>query len=208
MRDYKNSPEPELVRWAKQGDVDAFSQLYAGIYKDLYHFALYTTRHRQDAEDAVGEAVAAAYENMAQLKKEESFRAWMFTILNNCCRKILRRQQKDAAGLNDIVQMQNRRQGNADGAEGNIDSIQRHTNAARARRQADATRGYADQDYAETLDVRAAFGTLEEEERLILAFSVFGGYRSEEIGAIMEKNAATVRSRKSRALEKMRRMLT
>ena len=56
--------------------------------------------------------------------------------------------------------------------------------------------------------MREAFGALEEEERMILAFSVFGGYRSEEIGAIMEKNAATVRSRKSRALEKMRRMLT
>lgn len=198
MCDYENSPEPELIRWAKQGDVDAFSRLYAGIYKDLYRFALYTVRHRQDAEDAVSEAVAAAWENIGQLRKEESFRAWIFTILNNCCRKILRRQRKDVVSLTDSIQ-QGSAQGNGSGVQELAGSVRKH---------ADGARGYADQDYAEKLDVREAFGALEEEERMILAFSVFGGYRSEEIGAIMEKNAATVRSRKSRALEKMRRMLT
>ena len=38
MYDYENSPEPELIRRAGKGDVKAFSQLYAGIYKDLYRF--------------------------------------------------------------------------------------------------------------------------------------------------------------------------
>ena len=94
MYDYENSPEPELIRRAKRGDVKAFSRLYAEIYKDLYRFALCTTRHTQDAEDAVGEAVAAAYENIGKLQKEESFRNWMFTILNNQCRKILRNRNK------------------------------------------------------------------------------------------------------------------
>lgn len=42
---------------------------------------------------------------------------------------------------------------------------------------------------------------------MIIAFSVFGGYRSEEIAAMLDKNAATVRSRKSRALGKMRKIL-
>ena len=116
MRDYENSTEPELIRWAKQGDVDAFSRLYAGIYKDLYRFALYTVRHRQDAEDAVSEAVAAAWENIGQLRKEESFRAWIFTILNNCCRKILRRQRKDVVSLTDSIQ-QGSAQGNGSGVQ-------------------------------------------------------------------------------------------
>lgn len=90
MYDYENSPEPELIRRARRGDIKAFSTLYAGIYKDLYRFALCTTRHVQDAEDAVSETVAAAYENIGKLRKEDSFRSWMFTILNNQCRKILR----------------------------------------------------------------------------------------------------------------------
>ena len=42
---------------------------------------------------------------------------------------------------------------------------------------------------------------------MIIVFSVFGGYKSDEIGRMMDKNAATIRSRKSRALEKMRVIL-
>lgn len=178
MYDYENSPEPELIRRAKRGDVKAFSRLYAGIYKDLYRFALCTTRHTQDAEDAVGEAVAAAYENIGKLQKEESFRNWMFTILNNQCRKILRNRNKT------------------------VSADMRDENGREAEERADR-----EPDYAEQHDVRAAFAALEEEERIIVSFSVFGGYRSEEIAAMLDINAATVRSRKSRALGKMRRFL-
>ena len=94
MYDYENSPEQDLIRRARRGDIKAFSQLYARIYKDLYKFALYMTRHTQDAEDAVSEAVLSAYENLSNLRKEDSFRSWMFTILNNCCKKMLRRSRK------------------------------------------------------------------------------------------------------------------
>ena len=62
-------------------------------------------------------------------------------------------------------------------------------------------------DYAGQHDVRAAFGALEEEERIIVAFSVFGGYQSEEIGRMTGCNPATVRSKKKRALEKMRKFI-
>ena len=55
--------------------------------------------------------------------------------------------------------------------------------------------------------VKEAFATLEEEERMILSYSVFAGYGSEEIAQMLEMNATTVRSKKSRALGKMRKML-
>ena len=50
-------------------------------------------------------------------------------------------------------------------------------------------------------------GALGEEERIIVAFSVFGGYQSEEIGRMTGYNPATVRSKKKRALEKMRKII-
>ena len=40
----------QLIKKAKLGDTKAFSQLYAEIYKDLYRFALYMTKHTQDAD--------------------------------------------------------------------------------------------------------------------------------------------------------------
>ena len=62
-------------------------------------------------------------------------------------------------------------------------------------------------DYEQHFDVKEAFARLEEEERMILSYSVFAGQGSEEIAQMLEMNAATVRSKKSRALGKMRKML-
>ena len=171
MYDYENSPEHELIRRAKRGDAEAFSQLYAEIYKDLYKFALYVTQHPQDAEDAVSETIISAFENIRSLKKENSFKSWIFTILNHRCKKVIRNSHREFSI-----------------------SDQEET--------ADP-----EPDYAQQHDVRSAFNSLDEEERMIVAFSVFGGYQSDEIAEMLDRNAATVRSRKSRALEKMRAIL-
>lgn len=60
-----------------------------------------------------------------------------------------------------------------------------------------------EKDYALAQDVRNAFSILSEEERMIVSLSVFGGYKSAEIGEMLHLNANTVRSKQSRALEKM-----
>lgn len=89
----KNDFEMLLIKRAKKGDTEAFAELYEQVYIDLYRFALYTMRHPQDAEDVVSETVAAAYENILKLKKDEAFRAWIFKILVNNCRINLRKQR-------------------------------------------------------------------------------------------------------------------
>lgn len=55
--------------------------------------------------------------------------------------------------------------------------------------------------------VRQAFAKLDEEERLIISMHIFAGYTSREIGKILHKNENTVRSKASRALKKMERLL-
>ncbi|MFV0527332.1 MAG: RNA polymerase sigma factor [Lachnospiraceae bacterium] len=66
----------------------------------------------------------------------------------------------------------------------------------------------ADQsDTTADMDVREAFSKLSSEERLILSMDIFAGYSSKEIGRMLHMNENTVRSRKSRALEKMRLQL-
>ena len=169
MYDYEHSSELALIGRAHKGDVKAFSELYARIYVELYKFALYTLKHPQDAEDAVSEAVIAAYENIGSLKKEESFRSWIFRILSNQCRKRFR--------------------------------------DAKPSEELEPDMAVEEKDYAGDHDVRQAFLLLSDEERMIVAFSVFGGYQSDEIGNILEQKPATVRSKKTRALEKMRRVL-
>lgn len=60
-----------------------------------------------------------------------------------------------------------------------------------------------EQDIGLAVDVRKAFFLLEEEEQTIIGLSVFGGYNSQEIGNALKMNPNTVRSKRSRALQKM-----
>lgn len=79
-----------LVRQAKDGDTQAFADLYRNVYQELYRFALYTLKNSHDAEDAVSDAVADAWAQIGSLQKEESFKGWIFKILSNKCRRRLK----------------------------------------------------------------------------------------------------------------------
>lgn len=169
MQDYEKCSERVLIRKSRHGDVQAFGTLYGRIYRELYRFALYTVKQPQDAEDVVSETIVAAYENLHKLKKEESFRSWIFTILANQCKKHFRQEDKTGELSEEMAAQE--------------------------------------LDHAGNCDVRTAFMQLNEEDRMIVACSVLGGYPSEEIGGMLDMNPATVRSRKARALEKMRQVI-
>ena len=82
--------EMMLVHQAKNGSAAAFSELYEIIYRDLYRFAYYTLKNGSDAEDTVSDTVTDAWAQIGTLRKEESFRGWIFRILSNKCRQKLK----------------------------------------------------------------------------------------------------------------------
>ena len=98
--------ERELVILSQSGDKDAFAQLYS-LYKDkLYRYALYRLENKDDAEDAVGDAVYSAFYQLGKLKKPEAFSAWIFRILYCSCAEIIkaraaRRNMKD---INEVAE--------------------------------------------------------------------------------------------------------
>ncbi|MBP9999940.1 MAG: sigma-70 family RNA polymerase sigma factor [Clostridiales bacterium] len=65
----------------------------------------------------------------------------------------------------------------------------------------------AEGDMEEAAAVRAAFAALSPEEQEIIGLKVFGGYKSHEIGEILNLNDNTVRSKIQRGLQKMRALL-
>lgn len=62
-------------------------------------------------------------------------------------------------------------------------------------------------DYVTGPAIEAALAVLSEEERLIVALYISGGYKGEEISRILHKKHSTIRSKYHRALEKMRKQL-
>lgn len=65
----------------------------------------------------------------------------------------------------------------------------------------------SDEKLAGSLDLRAALKKLVAADRMILVLSVLEGYTTREVAQMLHMNHATVRSRKSRALEKLAEML-
>ncbi len=90
----------EDVRLAKKGSTEAFSRLYAEVYKDLYHIALYSLKNPHDASDVVSDTVLDAYCSINNLREPEKFKSWIMQILSA---KIKRRQKEyyTAEELND-----------------------------------------------------------------------------------------------------------
>ncbi|MDO5541374.1 MAG: sigma-70 family RNA polymerase sigma factor [Eubacteriales bacterium] len=160
----------KLIKKAKRGDTHAFAQLYSEVYQELYKAALYTLKNSHDAEDTVSDTVADAWAQIGSLRKEESFRSWIFAILSNKCRRKMKEYVEKTVELPEDLCSNS-------------------------------------QDTEESLDVRASFAKLDDEERLILSLNIFGGYSSREIGKALQMNDNTVRSRQKRALEKMRAQL-
>ena len=91
--------ELELVKEAKQGNVQAFAKLYERVYVDLYRFALYTLGNTADAQDMVSDAVTDAFATIGMLRVEEAFRSWIFKILSNKCKQKLKEYMNRAEEL-------------------------------------------------------------------------------------------------------------
>lgn len=79
--------ELQLVKRAKQGEAEAFAELYKNTYQDLYRFALYMLGNTADAEDVVSDTVTDAWKTIGKLRTEEAFRGWIFRILSNKCKR-------------------------------------------------------------------------------------------------------------------------
>lgn len=71
-------------------NAEDFAKKYEQVYQDMFRFALYTLKNRQEAEDVVSDTVLDAWKSIETLKKEEAFGAWIFRILSNKCRMRLK----------------------------------------------------------------------------------------------------------------------
>lgn len=178
--------ERELIRRAKKGDAEAFGKLYETIYQRMYRYALYTLRNKQDAEDVVSETVMEAFATIKKLRSEDAFATWIFRILSVKCKHRMKEYYQKRN--EDSIEEQE-----AQETEAIID---------RSDRYEAADVGWS-QKKEEYLDVRRAFFSLPDEDRMILALHLILGYKTREIAKLLFMNENTVRSKESRAIQKM-----
>lgn len=81
-----------LVKKAKYGDKDAFSQLIRLNEPGMFKIAVSILCNKDDALDAIQDAILICWEKIESLKQDRYFRTWLVRILINCCYAILRKQ--------------------------------------------------------------------------------------------------------------------
>ncbi len=161
-------------------DRKEFLEKYESVYRDMYRYAYLTLGKREDAEDAVSDAVVDAYRAKDSLKDPDAFRGWIFRILSRKCiakRKIYATEKTVS-----------------------IDESSDEDGIGLAERIPDEMTSQMD----ERSVITQLFMGLPYIDRIIIALHIFGGYTSGEIGGILDMKDSTVRSRERRALERLR----
>lgn len=173
-----NTDFAERVKKAREGDADAFAELYSLVYKELYRIALVNLKNQHDASDVVSDTVLEAYSSIKKLRDEKAFKAWIIKILT----VKIKNKQKEYIKIRDY--------------QTDLDDLE---NSVEQKTAGEINYG--------GLEIMEEFRRLNEEERLILSLSVVSGYTSEEIAKATGLSANTVRSKAARAKIKLRQML-
>jgi RNA polymerase sigma-70 factor (ECF subfamily) len=87
--------DDHLVRQAKQGDVDAFTELVRRFQERIYHTILSLTRNPQDANDLAQETFMHAYRSLRNFKQRSTFYTWIYRIAVNLTLNFLKRRKRD-----------------------------------------------------------------------------------------------------------------
>lgn len=84
--------DAELVARVRRGDLGAYADLVARHRSSLERYAHHLLGCREDAEDALQEALVRGYRSIASCDQPARVRAWLLSILVNRCRTRLGRR--------------------------------------------------------------------------------------------------------------------
>lgn len=171
--------EDDLVAQAKLGDTRAYGALIQEHQTIAFRTAYLITASAADAEDAVQEAAVKAYRALGRFRAGNPFRPWFLAIVANEARN-----RRRSAGRRERLALRAAEDPLSGGA---VPSPEAAILEAEQR--------------AELL---AAVDELREDDRLAIACRYFLGLSEEETASALGWRRGTVKSRTSRALDRLR----
>jgi RNA polymerase sigma-70 factor (ECF subfamily) len=171
--------EPELVERARRGDQAAYGELVHAYQAIAFRTAFLIAGGATEAEDAAQEGFVKAWRALGRFRAGAPFRPWLLRIVAN--------------------EAHNRRR-----------SAGRRAHLAVRAAAAEPSGGAAPSPEASALDAErrdellAAVNELPDEQRVVVALRYFAGLSEEEVAETLGLPKGTVKSRTSRALERLR----
>jgi RNA polymerase sigma factor (sigma-70 family) len=171
-------PEDILVEDARAGDERAFAALVRAHQEVAFRTAYVITGSAADAEEATQEAFVKAHRALGRFRAGSPFRPWLLRIVANEARN-----RRRSAGRRAALALRA-------AAEPSVDSVHLPEDELLDRERRAA--------------VLAAVNELPTPERTAVACRFFLGLSELETAAVLEVPTGTVKSRLSRALQRLR----
>src|SRR5215468_8528802 len=169
--------EMELVKKARQGDLESYDELVKRYQERIYATIYHMTSNHEDANDLAQEAFIKAFHALKSFKGGSSFYTWVYRIaVNKTINFLKQRKNKAQMSLDDL-------DFNAEHDPDLVALISDKT----PRREVNLA------ELQEKLNV--AMQKLSEPHRLVVTLHDVQGLSHEEIAKIMDCNIGTVRSR-------------
>ena len=173
-------PEPELVALAREGDADAYAELVRAHADLAFRTAMLITANAADAEEAAQDGFLKAWRALPRFRPGEPLRPWLLTIVANEARN-----RRRSAGRRQALAARAATTDAAPSSGGPAPEVALLSEERRA-------------------ELLGALARLREEDRLVLGCRYLLDLSERETAHALGCRPGTVKSRTSRALDRLR----
>ena len=166
------------------GDDTAFAELVKKYQKPVHTLVWRKIGDFHIAEEITQDTFLKAYQELAKLKKPQSFASWLYVIAANHCSTWLRKKRLQTQSLE----------------ETSSGRLEKATYSGYVVEENERTAVEAQREV-----VKKLLAKLQESERTVLTLHYFGEMSSAEISAFLGVSANTIRSRLRRAQQRLRK---
>lgn len=174
------------LRRAQKGDSSAFEMLVTPHEQMLWRVCWHYTRHQEDAADCLQETMLKAWRGIKAYRGECSLSTWLYRIASTVCLDFLRKQKRlpETESADELAE---------DEGFTPVDDSPTPDEAVIRQESAD--------------NIRAAIDALPADMRTVIILYALQGMQYEEIAEVTRTSVGTVKSRISRARQKIAKYL-
>ena len=176
--------DAELIRRTLAGDETAFTMLVKKYRKHVHTLAWHKIGDFHIAEDITQETFLQVYRDLATLREPDRFPGWLYVVTNHRCIAWFRKNRLHVRLVEGI-------------------NMAMKGEAAYSRYVADEQAKTATE--AQQKAVKQLLAKLQESERTVMTLYYFGEMTCEEIGKFLGVSANTIKSRLSRARQRLKK---
>ena len=181
----QESDDIELIDRFKRGEESAFEELVLKYQDRIYNLCRHMLSNAHDAEDAAQDTLIKAYQNLKKFRPEASFYTWLYRIAVNTCLDYKKRPLFES-----IFKFSDK------GEEFTLEQVSAEPSPERL---------YESKQLEQAL--YKSLGKLSPNLRMVIILKEIEGLSYEEIAGILDVSIGTVKSRISRAREKLKQRL-